>query len=191
MSRTSIACFLFTLLFLVTLLQIYRLFFICLLVASMFEIFLVQAPSKLYQTVYAILPLKLLLEIQSFSQEELQYVFFILLFNSVSDIMQYLGGKCIGSTPIFSFTEKTIEGYACGIFLTPILFTFIMPMKEYEICAYLLMNVLGMFGGILSSLIKRNCKCKHWSNLLGPHGGINDRIDSWMLPIFVYCKLLR
>ncbi len=158
--------------------------------ASILEILFLEQTNKLYQISYVILPTKLYVEISSFSPEELKFAFFMLLYNSISDIFQYLGGKILGRTKLFSFTEKTAEGYVCGLFLTPLVF-FLLHLSNtpnhIAMCAFF--NLCGMCGGLLSSLFKRKCNRKHWSMLLGPHGGVNDRLDCWMLPMFIACKL--
>lgn len=103
----------------------------------------------------------------------------IILYNSTSDIVQYLCGKFFGTYQMIPITSKTMEGYLGGSLITPFLF--------YSFPAfYMKLNLIGMLGGIFSSSIKRKIGIKHWSNLLGPHGGINDRLDSVVIPILVY-----
>lgn len=111
-------------------------------------------------------------------------IMFIFIYNSVSDIIQYFVGKYIGKMRIFTFTTKTLEGYLSGLILTHLLF---YPVSDSK---YIQLNLIGMLGGIISSLIKRKLKIKHWSSLLGEHGGINDRLDSIIFPLlFQYSKL--
>lgn len=106
-----------------------------------------------------------------------EHTMFIIIYNSVSDIIQYFGGKYVGKTKIFSFTSKTLEGYLIGILLTHLLFY--QASNIYMIK----LNFIGILGGIISSLVKRSLKIKHWSLFLGEHGGINDRLDSIVLPL--------
>jgi phosphatidate cytidylyltransferase len=107
----------------------------------------------------------------------------IIFYNSVSDIIQYAAGKTIGRYKLFSFTSKSLEGYIAGIIATQIIFNY-----DYY---FVLLNIIGMFGGIFSSIVKRRLKIKHWSNLLGPHGGINDRLDSLCVPIIIYLNFIK
>lgn len=105
----------------------------------------------------------------------------IIIYNSSSDVLQYVGGKLFGTGPIFSFTNKTLEGYVCGLFFTHFIFSMIYDFPSI----FIYYNILGMFGGMISSIIKRRKNIKHWSNLLGEHGGINDRLDSIVFPLIV------
>lgn len=100
----------------------------------------------------------------------------IIIYNSTSDVIQYLCGKFFGTYQLTPITTKTMEGYLGGALLTPILF--------YSFPAYYMkLNLIGMLGGLISSSIKRKIGIKHWSSILGPHGGINDRLDSIIIPI--------
>jgi phosphatidate cytidylyltransferase len=105
---------------------------------------------------------------------------FIFIYNSVSDIIQFFAGKYMGNRKLFNFTSKTLEGYISGLILTHLLF---YPVSDVT---HIKLNIIGMFGGIISSLIKRSLGVKHWSSLLGEHGGINDRLDSIIFPLLVY-----
>lgn len=107
----------------------------------------------------------------------------VIMYNSVSDIIQYIAGKTIGRHKLFSFTSKSLEGYIAGIVGTHMLF-------RYDLY-FVLLNMIGMCGGIFSSIVKRKLKLKHWSNMLGPHGGVNDRLDSLCLPIIIYLNFMK
>lgn len=109
---------------------------------------------------------------------------FIFLYNSVSDIVQFFVGKYFGRIRIFTFTTKTLEGYFSGLILTHLLFYSFSDSK------YIQLNFIGMLGGIISSLIKRRLGVKHWSTLLGEHGGVNDRLDSIIFPLLFYYNRL-
>ena len=52
----------------------------------------------------------------------------------------------------------------------------------YEI---VLIYLLGIVSGLLSSLFKRLVGIKDYSDLLGPHGGWVDRIDSIIIPLIL------
>jgi CDP-diglyceride synthetase len=103
----------------------------------------------------------------------------IIIYNSISDVSQYLGGKYFGTIKLFSFTSKTLEGYMFGLLLPSLIFY----NNSYE---YFFLNFFGMIGGCLSSIIKRKLGIKHWSKTLGSHGGVNDRLDSIMIPVIFY-----
>lgn len=107
----------------------------------------------------------------------------IIIYNSFSDIIQYIVGRSIGRIKPFSFTSKSLEGYLAGLIVPHVLF-------QYE-WYFILLNFIGMTGGIVSSMLKRNIRLKHWSNMLGHHGGINDRLDSICAPIIIYLNFIK
>jgi phosphatidate cytidylyltransferase len=103
----------------------------------------------------------------------------IILYNSVSDMIQYVFGKYFGYYRLTTITTKTLEGYSAGLIITRILFSHLDETFIY-------LNFLGMIGGLFSSYLKRNLGLKHWSNLLNSHGGVGDRLDSLVFPLFVF-----
>ena len=105
----------------------------------------------------------------------------IIIIAQVSDVYQYIGGTKFGRNKIGWISQnKTYEGYVIGWMLTVI--TFYLFGGFYKISAIYL---LGVIGGLCSSLFKRLLCIKDYSNLLGPHGGWIDRIDSIILPLVV------
>lgn len=118
-----------------------------------------------------------------------QEIHAILVMNSISDSIQYVVGKRWGSTKVFKVTSKTVEGYVAGLVFTPLIaFTLLeVPFNVYET---VFLVFLGMVGGLLNSKIKRICGLKDWSRMLGPHGGLNDRLDSWLLPTCWYLSYM-
>jgi phosphatidate cytidylyltransferase len=104
--------------------------------------------------------------------------------------------------------KKSWEGYIGGILIAAI-FTplFLLLFRRFglpDTAAFSLANaallgvalsVLPTFGDLGESMIKRQMKVKDASHLLPGHGGILDRIDSWLwaMPIayylIVYCFL--
>ena len=102
-------------------------------------------------------------------------VLMIIFYNFVSDAIQFIFGKMFGYTVLFPVTTKTLEGYVAGVVLPAMIFDF---GEEY-----ILLNLIGMCGGLLSSFIKRGLNIKNWSNIFGAHGGFNDRMDSIVIPI--------
>lgn len=133
--------------------------------------------SKLMLLTQVYLFIKLFINLQYF-----HLVMGIIIYNSVSDVIQYVFGKLFGTEPLFDFTSKTMEGYVSGIFITYYIFNYNFDFPSF----FVFYNMLGMIGGMISSIMKRKQNIKHWSNLLGPHGGINDRLDSVVLPLIVF-----
>jgi phosphatidate cytidylyltransferase len=94
-------------------------------------------------------------------------------------MIQYLCGKFFGYHHFTTITTKTLEGYWGGLFLTELIFI----NSGWD---FMKLNMIGMLGGLFSSYLKRSLGIKHWSNLLGPHGGVGDRLDSLIFPIIYY-----
>ena len=110
------------------------------------------------------------------------FVLKIIIIAQMADVYQYIVGTYIGRTKIGWISKnKTYEGYLVGLFMTILSFIYFCPFKE--IC---LVYFLGIFGGLCSSLIKRKLEIKDYSNLLGPHGGYTDRVDSIVFPMLIF-----
>ena len=114
-----------------------------------------------------------------FKMNQKQRYLDLILYNSTSDVFQFLCGKIFGHYYLTNITTKTLEGYAGGIIFPRILF----PDFDENLIYY---NLIGMMGGLFSSYLKRKLGVKHWSNLLGAHGGVGDRLDSLVIPLFFY-----
>jgi phosphatidate cytidylyltransferase len=52
-------------------------------------------------------------------------------------------------------------------------------------------SLLGMVGDLFESLLKRSADIKDSSNLIPGHGGVLDRIDSWLFAAPVYYVFVR
>lgn len=97
--------------------------------------------------------------------------------------------------------KKTVEGAVGGSFFGVLTFVGIAFLAEHYIgvnvnipvfaLAGLLTSVIGQFGDLYMSLIKRHCDLKDFGNLMPGHGGVLDRFDSLIFAapafmIFVY-----
>jgi phosphatidate cytidylyltransferase len=121
-------------------------------------------------------------------------LFFLVCVVQLSDVFQYVWGKLLGKHPVAPkiSPNKTLEGLLGGIatatavgaglyWATP--FT---PLQA-GLMAFMV-SVLGFFGGLTMSAIKRDRGVKDWGNLIEGHGGMMDRIDSlcFAAPIFFH-----
>jgi phosphatidate cytidylyltransferase len=125
----------------------------------------------------------------------------------LADTIAYLIGSRYGKTrlaPTLS-PKKSVEGYAAGAVAaavgTPFFMLLFGQLGMPASPAFSLTNaaLLGLALGILPtlgdlgiSMIKREMKLKDASQILPGHGGVLDRIDSWLwaFPIGYYLVLL-
>ncbi len=116
-----------------------------------------------------------------------------------SDIFAYYGGRHFGKHLLYPSLspKKTVEGAICG-FTGAIGAAFIFKIfagnnfERTNIFIYILIAgmaaIVGMFGDLTESLIKRIAGKKDSGRIIPGHGGILDRIDSLILaaPVFYY-----
>ena len=127
--------------------------------------------------------------------EEPIRVIVIVTIAQVNDICQYLTGVHFGKHKIGWISKnKTYEGYILGLFLTVICLFPFFNLCETIIPAFklndklwytALVSIAGCSGSLCSSLFKRAIEIKDYSDLLGPHGGWLDRMDSIIFPIIL------
>ena len=122
-------------------------------------------------------------------------LFFLLFVISFSDIFAYFGGKRFGKSmlaPTIS-PKKTWEGSFFGVvgggIVGAVFGEITMSMFWlYGMLLAIVLAVVGQFGDLIESKIKRLCNVKDSGKILPGHGGILDRIDGHMLaaPVFYY-----
>ena len=116
----------------------------------------------------------------------------------VSDSAQYYTGRAFGSRPLAPSIspKKTVEG-AIGGLVFGTLAMVILGRWVFTSPFWLLALVgaaiamLGMVGDLFESLLKRSANVKDSSNLIPGHGGVLDRIDSWLFAAPVYYVFVR
>lgn len=147
-------------------------------------------------TVYNIscVPALLSLQIDNYHDRNLLLIAFLVLVVQMSDVLQYVFGKLFGKhkiSPNLS-PSKTVEGFIGGIvtasFIGSCLF-WITPFSFFQAgLISLMITLLGFFGGLVMSAIKRDRGVKDWGNLIGGHGGVLDRFDSisFAAPVFFH-----
>jgi phosphatidate cytidylyltransferase len=121
---------------------------------------------------------------------------------AVSDSAQYYSGRWLGRTklaPIIS-PAKTVEGAAGGLIaaaitgfvLGPMWMSGLSPAAAAATGAAL--ALFGMAGDLFESLLKRSAAVKDSSNLIPGHGGVLDRIDSYLFAapaFYVFVRYFR
>lgn len=126
------------------------------------------------------------------------YLFFLLFTVWAMDIAAYLAGRVFGHTPLMPSVspKKTWEGAIAGFIVCLIAAAIFSQTAQLELMHALILGALiGIFGQIsdlIESLIKREAGAKDSSALLPGHGGVLDRIDSFVLtaPLMYYYLVL-
>lgn len=127
------------------------------------------------------------------------YLFFLMISIWANDIVAYLVGKKIGKTQLSPYIspKKTLEGAVAGFF-TAILasYVFYLLAKQFlvqtDLIHYLILGgiigIIGQISDLAESLIKRDAGVKDSSNLVPGHGGVLDRMDSFIFtaPLLYY-----
>jgi len=124
-----------------------------------------------------------------------KYLFFLLAVIWAGDVTAYLVGKFIGRTklePNIS-PKKTVEGALAGFavsLLVAVLFGYYLIHINIIHSAILgvLIAITSQMSDLVESIIKRDVGAKDSSRLLPGHGGVLDRMDSFILsaPIIYY-----
>jgi len=125
-----------------------------------------------------------------------QMIVFILLFVWAGDSAAFYVGRKLGERKLLELVSpnKTIAGAVANVIGTLIaallasnLFFNEIPLIHCLIVAFIC-GIIGQFGDLAESLIKRNCRVKDSGTLIPGHGGVLDRIDSLLFvsPAF-YC----
>ena len=119
--------------------------------------------------------------------EKVLFLYFILLI-SCFDIFSYIFGSLFGKKRILPkiSPNKTIFGVVAGLLLTLIIslsfnnlfyiFTF-----RTSIVFSVLIILFAFIGDVIESFYKRRFEIKNSSNILPGHGGIFDRLDSFVM----------
>lgn len=126
------------------------------------------------------------------------FLFFLLFTVWAADVAAYLAGKVFGHTPLLPSISprKTWEGAVAGFLVCLAAAAIFSQTAQLEIGHALILGALiGIFGQVsdlIESLIKREAGAKDSSNLLPGHGGVLDRIDSFILtaPLMYYYLIL-
>ena len=125
-------------------------------------------------------------------------VLLLMLVIVVSDSAQYYTGRAFGRrklSPAIS-PKKTVEGAIGGVVFGTLtmtlggLYVFRSPLWTLAILGAVL-SLLGIVGDLFESLLKRSAGVKDSSNLIPGHGGVLDRIDSWLFAAPVYYAFVR
>jgi phosphatidate cytidylyltransferase len=117
----------------------------------------------------------------------------------ISDSAQYYTGRAFGRAPLAPAIspKKTREGAIGGVVFGSAAMAagtrLVFPDAPLAVLvpAALAVVLLGIIGDLFESLLKRSAGVKDSSALIPGHGGILDRIDSWLFAAPPYYLLVR
>ena len=120
--------------------------------------------------------------------QELIFVYLSIIAIATSDIFAYEIGKRIGSRKLAEniSPNKTFEGFLAGLFIGTLFMTlnFAINLDKSYLSSFLVSIVfisLGVVGDLFMSKIKRSIDVKDSGTIFPGHGGLLDRIDSYLI----------
>lgn len=135
------------------------------------------------------------------------FLFWTWLCVAFSDVGAYFVGRRFGKTKLGAIApaagvtspNKTVEGFVGGCAFSMILGVFgawVMKWPWWGATGALhglLLAVLGLVGDLTASMLKRDSGMKDFGDLIPEHGGIMDRVDSYVFAApycWVVCKYI-
>jgi phosphatidate cytidylyltransferase len=139
-------------------------------------------------------PALLMLRIPGFERQNAALIFFLVLVVQLSDVLQYVWGKSVGTRPVAPSISpnKTWEGLVGGTLSATAVGTALWwatPFAPIQAAVMaFVVTVMGFAGGLIMSAIKRDRGVKDYGSLIAGHGGVLDRIDSlcFAAPVFFH-----
>ncbi|MBB4277465.1 phosphatidate cytidylyltransferase [Rhizobium mongolense] len=142
-------------------------------------------------------PALLTLNIPGYEDRNVLLIAFLVIVVQLSDVLQYVWGKLFGRTKIAPklSPSKTVEGFAGGVASATLIgasLWWITPFTPLQAgMLSLVITLMGFFGGLVMSAIKRDRGVKDWGNLIEGHGGLIDRLDSVVFSAPIFFHLVR
>ncbi|WP_172282209.1 phosphatidate cytidylyltransferase [Chryseobacterium sp. LAM-KRS1] len=144
----------------------------------------------IFTVIYVALPFSFALGLPKYSNFDNSFsleVLFLFILIWSSDTFAYLTGKFFGKhkmAPKIS-PKKTWEGYAGGVILTLVLSYFIEKyqhdLRGNWIVVGFLVASFAPLGDLVESQLKRSFGVKDSGNIIPGHGGVLDRLDSFII----------
>ena len=117
----------------------------------------------------------------------------------ISDSAQYYTGRALGRRPLAPAIspKKTLEGAIGGVVFGTASMTvgghLVFPAAAVPMLVLVgaSISALGIVGDLFESLLKRSAGLKDSGAIIPGHGGVLDRIDSWLFAAPVYYVFIR
>lgn len=131
------------------------------------------------------------------------FIWFVIMGAFACDTFAFLIGYKFGKRKLCPEVspKKTIEGSIAGILGVIITYIIIYAIARFGLDIYLniwivmlmaiVSGIIGQFGDLAASSIKRFCKIKDFGSLMPGHGGILDRCDSIMFVAPIVYMILK
>ncbi|MBT8217111.1 MAG: phosphatidate cytidylyltransferase [Acidimicrobiia bacterium] len=130
--------------------------------------------------------------------DRLQIIIVLLIAVAGFDVGSYFVGRALGKRKLFPVLSpnKTVEGLVGGIIATLIVAVFGAAIVELftigdALALALAIIIAAPLGDLAESLIKRSLGIKDMGQLIPGHGGVLDRIDSYLFAVPVAYLVLR
>ncbi len=142
-------------------------------------------------------PALLMLDIPGYEGRSANLLMFLVLVAQLSDVLQYVWGKLAGRRRIAPTVSpnKTVEGFAGGVASAVLIGTslwWVTPFSPLQAAGMsAAIALMGFFGGLVMSAVKRDRGVKDFGTVIEGHGGILDRIDSLCFAAPVFFHLTR
>ncbi|CAN5693108.1 phosphatidate cytidylyltransferase [soil metagenome] len=126
-------------------------------------------------------------------------VLLLMLTIVISDSAQYYTGRAFGRRPLAPTIspKKTLEGAFGGLIFGTLAMAvggrYVFPEANLFLLVLVSASIaaLGIVGNLFESLLKRSAGVKDSSNIIPGHGGVLDRIDSWLFAAPLYYVFVR
>lgn len=142
-------------------------------------------------------PALLMLQIPGYEGRSALLLFFLVFVAQISDVCQYAWGKMLGKRKVAPHVSpnKTLEGLVGGglsACIAGAALWWITPFTPLHAAGFSAVIVLmGFFGGLVMSSVKRDRGVKDYGDLIPGHGGVFDRLDSLCFAAPVFFHLVR
>lgn len=158
---------------------------------------LVETAASLFPVLYLGIPLGALAAVRASAGREALLLLVAVV--AISDTGQFYSGRLFGRTPLAPriSPKKTVEGAIGGLVVGTVgalaIGRWWLPDVPSALAAAMgaALVALGIIGDLFESLLKRSAGVKDSGHLIPGHGGLLDRIDSWLFAAPVYYVFLR
>jgi phosphatidate cytidylyltransferase len=128
------------------------------------------------------------------------YILFLVLLIAFNDMGAYFVGRSFGKRPLAPSISpsKTVEGFFGGLIASMVIASILTTFPAWETIGIArglaLAGVVGIFsplGDLIESMMKRSIGVKDMGSVLPGHGGMLDRVDSFLLAAPAAYLLMR